>query len=92
MIESLAELLRAAAGAHVKAMDDETRLQRVPGHADDITGIAAAFKTMQQHNFAHRRAGRLLGKDQNLGIGIRPDETAFRGVSREIELARPEVA
>ena len=92
VIESFAELFGAAAGAHVEAVSDEPGLQRMPGHAAHVAGIAAAFEAVQQHHFADGIAGGALVCTRTCVSGSVRMRRRFNGIAREIVLPRPEVA
>src|SRR6185312_15875665 len=70
MIKGLAEMRGISARPHVKAVDDETRMERVPRHADDVARIAAAFKTVDQHDLTDRLDLRILRLHSYLRIRV----------------------
>ena len=89
MIEGVAELFGASAGAHVEAVDDEADGEGGEGHADDVAGVPRAFEAVDEDQFAEGFAGGALGLDEDLGIGFGSEEAAFDGVGGEIEFAGP---
>ena len=92
MIERLAEMLGAAAGAHVEAVRDEAGVERIPRHAADVAGLAVAFEAVQQHHFADgRAAGRCVCTRTCVSSSVRMKRFSI-GKRRKIVLARPEIA
>ena len=84
-------MLRTAAGAHVEAVGDEARLERVERHAPNVTGFAIAFEPVQHHDMADRFRDGTLSFDQHLRIGICPDQEALFREGSVIVASRPEI-
>ena len=92
MIERLAQVLRIPAGAHVETVRGIAGVEKIPSHADDVTGIATAFETVQQDDFTARSAFGTLCLHQNLSIVIGTNQAAFHGEAREVIGPGPEIA
>src|ERR1035438_9649716 len=70
MIKGPAEVLRATAGAHVKAMRRETRPQRRRAQAPDIAGFPRTLQSVNHENLAARLAVRTLRAHQYLHVRL----------------------
>ena len=92
MIERLAKMRRAAAGAHVESMRDKASVECRVRHAADVPRIARPFEAMHQHDFPQRLAEGPLRLHKNLGVFLSPYETIFQRIRRLIVIARPEIA
>ena len=79
MTEGFAELF-SAAGAHVKAVGDESGLERGPGHADDVSRVAAAFKPVEQDDLADGFCCRARRLDEDLGVEVGAEEVVFENL------------
>ena len=79
MVEGLAEVLRAAAGAHVKAMRRETRPQGRGTQAPDVAGFARPLQAVDHENLAARLAVGTLRAHQHLHVRLGTVQAAFDG-------------
>ncbi len=92
VIQRFAEVLRTAAGPHVKAMYGETCEKSAVGQTDDVARLPAAFESVHERELTASITLRALGFDQNLNIGFGLDEAPFDGKAVEIEMTWPEIA
>ena len=91
MIRAFAEILRAAACAHVEAMHAIAAHQRFLREARDISRFGRAFETVQKNNLASRALLRLMLECDYSGNRIDRILLPDRGKSAFVYLTRPEI-
>ena len=92
MVQRGAEVLGAAAGAHVEAVRGEACPQGRQAEALHVNGVRGALQAVEHHDFTDRFARGTLRKDHHLDVGLGAVQAAFEREAGKLARAPPIVA